>query len=267
MNKFTTKRFESQAEKKAKAIKARNTREANKLPNTIPNEELPRIKISKPSKPERTAKGRIRTYRGRIANYLEVFEKEGRIVLPTKGSVINKTYGCRRCPYYGSTHCHHERTVKPPLVHVNNLCGERWEEILTYALESESFTGKAIQRREVLSKIGNHITLLETRLSDYMTAKMSEINDKGATETKNLSSEVLKLDSYEKELMGQINKLSSLFADHMMDDMKLEQKIESSVDEKPKNVTFQTFNIMIADAAKKLKEIEDRKKIGGVSGN
>ncbi len=217
-----------------------------KIPQRIKN--LPTMKI--PSYESKDFRGREIMLCKDMKRHVDAF-KEGRVMTPTETTILAKIHGCRHCPYYGSTMCYHYTEVIPPKVHSNRICGDRWNEIMSYAVQSQSYHGKVARRTEILEKIGNHITLLEANLADYRQKRMAKITNQGTVPLESLSHEQVKFDDYEMGLLAQIEKLAAVFADQLLGELRLEKK--SSTDNSKMNL--QQFNIQIHQAATKLEEL------------
>ena len=176
--------------------------------------------------------------------------------------VIQRNHGCPHCPYWGSSKCYYD--LAPPKVHANGICMERLHEILDYAEMGQSLNGKDIKRAEVIENVHKHIILLETNLAEYRKKKYEGLlykrDESGELhqirDIKDLDLKEIKFDSYEKEILDQINHLSMAYHVEMRKDTQFEKQLD---EEKKRTKVFniQEMNQYMNNAAKKLAELEN----------
>lgn len=179
--------------------------------------------------------------------------KDGQQKTVTNGKLATRTFGCKMCPYYGSTRCYHG--IVPPAKHMNGICNDRLDEVMNYVEMSHTYSGKEAYRNEVLYKIVNQIILLESNLQDYKDAKFKkqsqtvEVSDDGTVTGGSLEDRKvtdIMFDEYEEKIMDQIMKLSSLYSNFVGEDIRLEKKIRSRLElqkgKGPQKISIQQFN-------------------------
>lgn len=199
-----------------------------------------------------------------IGRLLDLRSSGKDLVLSENGPVV-RHHGCRNCPHYGSTFCFEK--VIPPSVHLGGICLGRVNEILDNAEICGSADGLLIRKTEAVERIRKYIILLENNLNDYRLKRMELKPELGKVVLQQQKDEtreefdvrilskdldLMKFDSYEAALIGQIEKLSGEYAKFLQEDEKVKAKDDSI----GRSMNIQELNVFLNNTQKELHDMK-----------